>query len=269
MKNLILRSAFSVMVAACSITAVNAQCPPAPSSGIHYNDQNCFVQGEWNERTWSFKNYDEFVFSPTVTVDIDSIRIDRIDSLPCGIMWTTSNADKNNVFKELEQGCISFYGTTSDPMGQYNPLMKITAFVSGSAPVDSIDSRLGGIRVDLTVVAAGSTCTPVDTNGAFQQSSCLRTTLTGIDDLNEVTSFSNSPNPFNTATIISFTASEARNYTLKVYDVTGRIVHESAVNAKNGKNDITFSRKGLDAGVYFYSLSNGKEKISNKMVIGQ
>jgi hypothetical protein len=271
MKNLILRSALSLMVAACSFTDINAQCPAPAHVGVNNEGVQCFFQGQWGEHVWPFKNYEEFTVSSSLTVDVDSIRIDSINNLPCGISWTTSNAANGHIFDKNELGCFTFAGTTNDVLGLYNLDLIITAWFGHDPNGLQVNSRLGSLSIFAEVVTPGTQCpATIDTTQNRKTAACPTVAWTGINDLsNEVKQLSNSPNPFSTTTTISFTAGEAKNYSLKVYDVTGKMVHESTVNAKTGANNITFSRKGLDAGVYFYSLSNGKETITNKMVVGQ
>jgi hypothetical protein len=277
MKKYILHTLFGIMAVATPFAA-SAQCPTPTATGIQQDGVQCFVKNQWNYNKWAFRNYETFTVG-AIVADIDSIRIDSINGLPCGISWTTSNRTSDNRFDKLEEGCFIFTGVTSDAVGQYNPTLKITAWlVGGDAAGIQVDSKLGNLRIYANVIDSSSTCPAInrDTTVANLYGSCEFTgngggddVVDGVNEQNNVTKFSNSPNPFSTSTIISFTANETSKYAFKVYDVTGKVVHASNVTATTGNNTIAFDRKGLGAGVYFYSLTDGKNTVSNKMVITQ
>ncbi len=67
--------------------------------------------------------------------------------------------------------------------------------------------------------------------------------------------YQNYPNPFNPSTIIKYDLSESGFVSLRVYDITGRLV---AVlideNKPAGRYEFSFHANGLSSGIYFYSL---------------
>jgi hypothetical protein len=83
----------------------------------------------------------------------------------------------------------------------------------------------------------------------------------------------NAPNPFNPATVISFTLPSAADVTLAVFDIAGRHIRTLVDGpVQGGLTKVAWD--GLDAkgnqvgsGVYFYRLSTGKRTISRKMVL--
>jgi hypothetical protein len=80
----------------------------------------------------------------------------------------------------------------------------------------------------------------------------------------------NSPNPFNSRTIISYEIKEANDVVLTVYDFLGKEV-ETIVNERQpaGHYQVDFSAKGLTSGLYFYKLESGGESVMMKMMISQ
>ncbi len=76
----------------------------------------------------------------------------------------------------------------------------------------------------------------------------------------------NSPNPFNPATEIAFSLRGAATVNLSVYDGAGRLIrtlfrgHRPA-----GRHRFSFNAAGLAAGIYYYTLSDGKSTITKKM----
>ncbi len=76
----------------------------------------------------------------------------------------------------------------------------------------------------------------------------------------------NKPNPFDVGTMINFTCPVSGNVDFIVTDVLGRQVYDTNINAAAGANTFTFSTD-LSSGTYFYSLSDGTNTITRKMVI--
>ena len=78
----------------------------------------------------------------------------------------------------------------------------------------------------------------------------------------------NYPNPFNPTTTIYFKVLKPGFVTLKVYDITGRMVKELYSGYKTiGNYPIEFSSSGFASGVYFYRMTSGDNVDTKKMVI--
>ena len=67
----------------------------------------------------------------------------------------------------------------------------------------------------------------------------------------------NYPNPFNPSTNIPFKLDQAARVTLRVYDLTGRLVTTLMDNAYHnaGQYDVRFQATQLASGTYFYRLT--------------
>jgi len=78
----------------------------------------------------------------------------------------------------------------------------------------------------------------------------------------------NFPNPFNPRTDITFSIPQNSKVTLKVYDVSGKEV-ATLVNGNYspGKYLVTFNGSNFASGVYFYELTAGNYKQTNKMLL--
>jgi hypothetical protein len=82
----------------------------------------------------------------------------------------------------------------------------------------------------------------------------------------------NYPNPFNPRTTILFSLPEPSDWTLKVFNITGKLVREFAGSSAAGTEAVTW--EGLDqkgrpvaSGVYFYRLEAGQFSDTKKMVL--
>lgn len=80
--------------------------------------------------------------------------------------------------------------------------------------------------------------------------------------------FNNYPNPFNPSTLIKFQIKDLKLVTLKVYDITGKLV-TTLINEKlqPGEYNISFDGKDLASGVYIYRIEAGDFKDTKKMML--
>jgi hypothetical protein len=102
--------------------------------------------------------------------------------------------------------------------------------------------------------------------------------VVGVDDgtrtPDRLALLGNAPNPFRLATAIRYTLPAARDVTLEVYDLQGRLVsrHPQGVRAA-GEQRAVWVRQDVKAGVYMYRLvaadptnAAHRETLSGKML---
>ena len=77
----------------------------------------------------------------------------------------------------------------------------------------------------------------------------------------------NYPNPFNPITNIKFNLSEAADYTLTIYNVTGQVVDVFSGSGNTGSYTIEWNATNVASGIYFYKLEAGKFNETRKMVL--
>ncbi|MFT6336346.1 MAG: putative repeat protein (TIGR01451 family) [Halioglobus sp.] len=86
----------------------------------------------------------------------------------------------------------------------------------------------------------------------------------------EIVSFSvaqNSPNPWSIFTQVDVTMTVASKVTMKVFDITGRLVYNSTELLRAGKNTIQLDNEKVNgAGVYFYEISTNTQSAQYKMI---
>jgi len=117
---------------------------------------------------------------------------------------------------------------------------------------------------DCQMFNASNINVPVTINGEMVSTGC---TISVKSNNNYLTSVANYPNPFNHSTKIVVTLNEGKAIDLKVYDALGKLVHTKKTNGNVGENTIVFDGSSLQAGVYYYTITAGYEKVTNKMVI--
>ncbi|MFL5765531.1 MAG: T9SS type A sorting domain-containing protein [Bacteroidia bacterium] len=80
----------------------------------------------------------------------------------------------------------------------------------------------------------------------------------------------NYPNPVTQSSTIEFTLDSRCEVTLQVWDAYGRIL-ETLVNESmsEGRHSVVFDRKSYASGVYYYSLTAGDKRKTNKMILAK
>ena len=104
----------------------------------------------------------------------------------------------------------------------------------------------------------------------YGQSPLLTSAEEQPEDLpNKVSLLQNYPNPFNPSTTIQFQLNKAQQISLKVYDITGRLVSEliSSQTYSAGLHTIPFYAKNLSSGIYIYKLEVAGEVFIKKLTL--
>ena len=78
----------------------------------------------------------------------------------------------------------------------------------------------------------------------------------------------NYPNPFNPTTSINYSVAKAGQVELTVYDMLGKEVATLVNEVKPaGQYTVTFDGSDLTSGIYFYTLTSGEQRSTNKMML--
>ena len=87
------------------------------------------------------------------------------------------------------------------------------------------------------------------------------TSINGSDNNTVISDYQlqqNYPNPFNPSTKIRFSLPEAANVSLKIYDLTGRLIANLVDGMKSaGQHEIDYNASDLASGIYLYILQAG------------
>jgi hypothetical protein len=77
------------------------------------------------------------------------------------------------------------------------------------------------------------------------------------------------PNPFNPSTTIKFTLAKSGNVSLKVYNIMGQLVKTVVDNEYKNQGDYNYqiTMDNLSSGVYFYTLTQGNQQMTKKMIL--
>jgi sugar lactone lactonase YvrE len=78
----------------------------------------------------------------------------------------------------------------------------------------------------------------------------------------------NFPNPFNPSTLIRFSINENTQVSLRVYDVSGRMLLENNFGIiSQGTYQYEFDGSSYSSGIYVYEISTGKDRLRKKMTL--
>ncbi|MBN2612603.1 MAG: T9SS type A sorting domain-containing protein [Bacteroidales bacterium] len=163
-------------------------------------------------------------------------------------------------------------------------LFGLTAQVTGSGTVTPASgSYVSGMVIEIKAVPAsgwkftgwtGDTVSTAATlNIAMNDDKNLTATFVeDVSSVNEAISQNIStycyPNPAFESAIIVFELADPAEIKLTVHDMYGRCISEMPTKHFNGGiNEITISTGEMPAGVYFYSLTDGKVTVTNRMSI--
>ncbi|MGZ3863753.1 MAG: T9SS type A sorting domain-containing protein [Bacteroidia bacterium] len=109
------------------------------------------------------------------------------------------------------------------------------------------------------------------TLNAVLNTSAVSTCDVSVKSLNNpfASAVSNYPNPFSNSTNIVVNLKESKSFNVNVVDALGNVVFNKSVNGSVGANTVVFDAANVGAGVYFYTVTAGAEKITKKMIISK
>lgn len=184
---------------------------------------------------------------PPVTVSVNFQEVTAITGLPAGLNYTCDIQSCN--WGGGTNGCIQVAGTPTQG-GTFNVGMTTgyNVTVPQQVPV------LGGQSVTVPIPGLGWT---------------MDVTAVGVQEQRENSLWisHNAPNPFHGTTTITYHAPRPSEVTMTVTDLLGKVVSVSSSRATVGDNAITFDANGFTPGIYLYTLSNGSQAATGKMVI--
>ncbi len=80
--------------------------------------------------------------------------------------------------------------------------------------------------------------------------------------------YQNVPNPFNATTIIGFNLPAADVVTLKIFDVTGKMVYQNKGQFSKGYNTFNIDANALNLnGVMYYQIDTETDSATRKMIV--
>ncbi len=236
------------------VVAPLPQSAERPDGGIA--DTACVA--EYYKYVFTF-NIPETYTTPFGPAPITSVQVTpdgAVQNLPASFDYVCN--PPNCVFNANTKGCVVLFGTASAGQeGAYD--LKVVANVNiTGVPLPLTLTLPDDLEAEshyyLAVKPEGSAnCFSVDARERFASQFSL----------------SNVPNPTGGWTQIRLNAQIGGNFDFAVSDVFGKALHRQRLTILPGENTIGFDGSYLPNGVYLYSLSNGREVVTQKMLISR
>lgn len=217
----------------------------------------------------------DFTFPSSTTIDLSGFGLPAIPGLPSSINASISNVNLSVTglpagvsadcsistcdFGPGVAGTITFSGTPTESGVFTVNIVSLTSGTTDALPIVGAVTFPG---------SAGGQSIPAAPQ-VFDGGPYTMSTTSAVQELS-TSSFDviqNIPNPFSGNTTIKFSTPIAGNVDFKVFDMIGKVVYASKIQAQAKTNTINFSADKLTAGTYFYSLSNGTKTITKKMIV--
>ena len=176
----------------------------------------------------------------------DSTVLVSVAGLPSSMnyaCWNSSTKPNNCSWKGNTKGCAIITGTpTSAEVGTHPLTFNTNNYIGGSATVHAY------VISYYKIIVKAST-TDVNENPGIQ------------------TLLQNNPNPFGDKSEILFSAEDIGTAKFKIYNMIGTVVQQYDIKVKRGINKIELEGKDFDSGIYFYSIVNGNNVFTRKMIV--
>jgi hypothetical protein len=212
---------------------------------------------------------------------IEAFRINSVDGLPAGFtyipnqaVWTNGGASPN--FTPV-QGCVSIISSqatiqsilAANPNGVDLPFVVVV-----DAKVANTNNTLANLLINnawLSELSAVPGITAISVPGykiRVRNNSAEGCLPLGVAEIiAPVSAKGNFPNPFVKNTSIQFNSDAAKTVNLSVSNMVGKVVYTSKLQASKGENNVNFTADQLTPGVYFYTISDGKNSVTRRMVV--
>ncbi len=194
-------------------------------------------------------------------VYLNTIAVNSVTGLPMGFEWECASQDSegnitenNCVFPGGGFGCLRLFSDdVPNVVGTY-PLVVALDIVAEyevfgiMVPVEVTDDTM--LNYLVLIVEEGNN--------------------SGIGDLVDSRQFKGLgtyPNPFGESATIHFGNNNSNDVKFSVFDILGNLVYTENIQTEIGHNEYVFQKGKLKTGLYTYTLSNGSEKISERVII--
>jgi len=175
---------------------------------------------------------------------IDSIKVTGVNGLPSGFSYTCTPS--NCVFPGGTNACLLLQGNapTAGMIGVYPLIVQMTVY----GKVATVPQTLAQTNDNYSIVIESSTGLWSLSNGSFAVKQ-------------------NSPNPFSRYTVIQLSSRAAGKVNLKISDLLGNVVYNQDREVQKGVSNLTVDAMDLKAGVYIYTVTDGKHTVTRRLVV--
>ena len=250
-----MKNFFLTLTLAFAFVGAQAQCTPDPQftiAGIYPDSAtglpNAMVGQAYNEVITIISPVDTstVILGQTISVTIQTIELTSVTGLPPSFSYDC--ATTNCIFAGGSTSCavLTSAGPTSAEIGSHQVIMNTTT---------TVDAGLFGIQtqndvVDYYYINVSNATSVINRFNDF------------TFELKDVY-----PNPVNSNAKIQFISGSSANVVFSVFNYLGEKIEERNIAASRGVNDIEISAKDYANGMYLYSINNGIQVVSKRMII--
>lgn len=184
--------------------------------------------------------------APYGSVTIKKIVLTGVDNLPPGLSYQCNPA--NCYFTVTSptntKYCINISGTPTTA-GVYPLSIHIVPYIMLGIEIPTPE------QVDDTSLAI--TINP-------------QTTGYSVISMNKFSILESTPNPFSYSSKIGCISPATGELKLTVFDVIGNLIYQETMAASRGENYFKFDGIKLNKGMYFYTVTNGKESATKQLI---
>ena len=250
-----MKNFFLTLTLAFAFVGAQAQCTPDPQftiAGIYPDSAtglpNAMVGQAYNEVITIISPVDTstVIFGQTVSVTIQTIELTSVTGLPPSFSYDC--ATTNCIFAGGSSSCavLTSAGPTSAEIGSHQVIMNTTT---------TVDAGLFGIQTQNDVVDYYY----INVSNATSVINQFNDFTFELKDI--------FPNPVNSNAKIQFVSGSSANVVFTVFNYLGEKIEERNITASRGVNDIEISANDYANGMYLYSINNGIQIVSKRMII--
>jgi hypothetical protein len=187
---------------------------------------------------------------------VDSMVMVETIGAPSGINLDCNTP--NCVYPGDVVGCANVHGTTNDPEGIYPITIVVNVYTHGTISAFGLQYP---IETDL-----------YSATGAYETIegyNIVVVSATGLETFHQddFALFQNTPNPFAEITNIKFNSPNPENIIFKIYNLLGEEIESQLISSSRGVNTINLNTSSYSEGIYLYSINNGNEVLTKRMIV--
>jgi hypothetical protein len=250
-----MKNFFLTLTLAFAFVGAQAQCTPDPQftiAGIYPDSAtglpNAMVGQAYNEVITIISPVDTstVILGQTISVTIQTIELTSVTGLPPSFSYDC--ATTNCIFAGGSTSCavLTSAGPTSAEIGSHQVIMNTTT---------TVDAGLFGIQTQNDVVDYYY----INVSNATSVINQFNDFTFELKDI--------FPNPLNSNAKIQFISGISADVVFTVYNNLGKKIEERNIAASRGVNNIEISAKDYANGMYLYSINNGIQVVSKRMII--
>ncbi len=180
------------------------------------------------------------------TLTILKIKLKSVGNLPAGLSYQCSPANcEFAVTNPFTRYCILISGTPTTA-GSYPLSITVTPYISVYGFPTPVTDQVDDTSLAITINPYTSSYS--------------------IVNMNKFSVLESKPNPFSFSSKIGFISPSTAEVKLTVFDVVGNLVYSEKMIGVRGENYFDFDGVKLGKGMYFYTITNGRESSTKQLI---